>query len=404
MIKRLFLNILISLVLCFFLATANTFAGEANLAWDPPDVSTEVVGYKVYYGTASGVYPQSIDVGNMTSYTVSNLIDGQSYYFAVTTYNALGVESYYSNEVSKLLTSPVSFYSLLVNKSGQGTVTGGDINCGTTCSNLYLLGTNLSLLATPATGYIFAGWSGACTGTDVCLVTMDAAKTVTATFAVVNTPVLTITKAGTGRGRVKSRKTTLVAAAIAILSDPDIDCGDTCVKEYESETTVTLTAEPEPGYSFSGWSGACSGTGDCTVAVSDVTSVTANFIPAAVSSDVAVSTGGGGGGGGCFIATAAYGSYLDPHVMVLREFRDKVLLKNKLGKMFVAFYYKNSPPIADRIREIGALRLATRLALTPFVYAMAYPSSAAMLLLSALLIIMAVVRKKKQGRLTSPLL
>ncbi len=81
----------------------------------------------------------------------------------------------------------------------------------------------------------------------MCLVTMDAAKTVTATFTVANTPVLTITKAGTGKGRVKSKKTTLVAAAIAILSDPDIDCGDTCVKEYESETTVTLIAEPEPG-------------------------------------------------------------------------------------------------------------------------------------------------------------
>ena len=395
MIKRLFLNIFISLVLCFFLATANTFAGEANLAWDPPDVPTEVVGYKVYYGTASGVYPQSIDVGNMTSYTVSNLIDGQSYYFAVTTYNALGVESYYSNEVSKLLTSPVSFYSLLVNKSGQGTVTGGDINCGATCSNLYLLGTNLSLLATPATGYIFAGWSGACTGTDVCLVTMDAAKTVTATFAVVNTPVLTITKAGTGKGRVKSRKTTLVAAAIAILSDPDIDCGDTCVKEYESETTVTLIAEPEPGYSFSGWSGACSGTGDCTVAVSDVTSVTANFIPAAVSSDVAVSTGGGGGGGGCFIATAAFGSYLEPHVKVLRNFRDRCLLTNSPGQAFVKFYYRHSPPIADVIRKHASLKYATRVALFPLIYTVEYPYLMAVLLIIAAGIGLAYKRRRK---------
>ena len=182
MIKRLFSNILISLVLCFFLSATNSFAGNATLAWDPPDFSTDVNGYKIHYGTSSGTYSQVIDVGNMTSYTVSNLIDGQTYYFIVTAYNALGYESNVSNEVSKLLSSPVSSYTLLANISGNGTVTGTNISCGTTCSYLYVLGTNVSLLAAPATGYIFAGWSGACTGTGVCLLTMDAAKTVTATF------------------------------------------------------------------------------------------------------------------------------------------------------------------------------------------------------------------------------
>jgi len=393
-IKKLFLSTIISLVLCFFLSATNSFAGSATLAWDPPDVSADVVGYKIYYGTTSGSYSQSIDVGNMTSYTVSNLTDGQSYYFTVTAYNALGVESYYSNEVSKLIPSPVSFYSLLVNKSGEGTVTGGDINCGTVCNNLYLLGTNISLLATPATGYIFAGWSGACTGKDVCLVTMDAAKTVTATFTVVNKPVLTIIKSLMGRGWVKSKKTTLVAAAVAILSDPDIDCGDVCVKEYESETTVTLVAEPEPGYSFSGWSGACSGTGECTVAVSDVTSVTANFIPAAVNEDVAVSTAGAGGGG-CFIATAAFGSYLEPHVKVLRNFRDRSLLTNTLGRAFVKFYYKNSPPIADVIRKHASLKYATRLALFPLIYTVEYPYLMAVLLIIAAGIGLAYKRRRK---------
>ena len=284
-----------------------------------------------------------------------------------------------------------------MNKSGGGTVTGGDINCGAACNNLYLLGTNLSLLATPATGYIFAGWSGACTGTGVCLITMDAAKTVTATFVLSKTIVLTVTKAGTGRGRVKSTKTTLVAAAFAILSDPDIDCGDTCVKEYESETTVTLTAEPEPGYSFAGWSGACSGTGECTVEVSDVTSVTANFIPAAVSNpDVALSTADGGGGGGCFIATAAFGSYLEPHVKVLRDFRDKCLLTNSLGQAFVKFYYRHSPPIADVIRKHASLKYATRFALFPLIYTVEYPYLMALLLIVSAGIVLAYRRRRTQ--------
>ena len=83
--------------------------------------------------------------------------------------------------------------------------------------------------------------------------------------------------------------------------------------------------------------------------------------------------GGGGGGGGCFIATAAYGSYLNPHVMVLRTFRDRYLETNTPGRLFVNFYYRYSPPIANYISKHEIVRMGMRWGLTPIVYAVAYP-------------------------------
>ena len=81
---------------------------------------------------------------------------------------------------------------------------------------------------------------------------------------------LSVTKAGTGTGTVTS-------------SPAGIDCGSTCSAEYASGTSVTLTAAAASGSTFSGWSGACSGTeATCTVSMSEARSVTANFALAPV--------------------------------------------------------------------------------------------------------------------------
>jgi hypothetical protein len=122
---------------------------------------------------------------------------------------------------------------------------------------------------------------------------------------------------------------------------------------------------------------------------------------------VGTTTGGGGGGGGggeltnsssgCFIATAAYGSYLDPHVMVLRKFRDEYLLTNRVGSALVRFYYRTSPPIADFIRDRDWLRVLTQWLLTPIIFGLKYPILTILVLSLAGLLLYLRQRKKTAG-------
>ena len=71
--------------------------------------------------------------------------------------------------------------------------------------------------------------------------------------------------------------------------------------------------------------------------------------------------------GGCFIATAAFGSAMEPHVGILRDFRDKYLIRNVLGRLFVNTYYRLSPPVADHISKHELLRRVVRVGLLPLV-------------------------------------
>ena len=70
---------------------------------------------------------------------------------------------------------------------------------------------------------------------------------------------------------------------------------------------------------------------------------------------------------GCFIATAAYGSYLNPHVKILRHFRDEFLISHSLGRKSVHLYYQYGPRVANHIEKYGFLRFLTRQALLPLI-------------------------------------
>jgi endoglucanase len=151
--------------------------------------------------------------------------------------------------------------------AGSGTVTSSPsgINCGSTCSANYSSGTSVTLTAAAASGSTFAGWSGACTGTAACTVSMTAARSVTATFNTSGTTrSLSVTKMGTGTGTVTS-------------SPAGINCGNTCTASYANGTSVTLSAAASSGSTFAGWSGACTGTATCALAMTTARNVTATF-------------------------------------------------------------------------------------------------------------------------------
>ena len=147
------------------------------------------------------------------------------------------------------------------------TVTGGAASG--TCTANFAAEQAVTLTAAPGANSSFVAWSRDCaaaTGALTCtLPASAAARTAGVAFAAVQP--LAVTVAGSGAGRVSS--------------DPaGIDCqkgSGTCSRGFNDGTNVTLTASSDGGSAFAGWSGACTGAGTCTVAMTQARNVTATF-------------------------------------------------------------------------------------------------------------------------------
>ena len=145
------------------------------------------------------------------------------------------------------------------------------------CTFRYANNTTVRLTATPSSGSAFKEWRNACTGSNpVCTVRMDQNRSVRAVFKRTGATTfrLTVTGEGDGSGSVTSQAG--LSPAIACDLSGGSPAG-ACSGNYPGGTSVTLTAAAAAGHTFTGWSGACSGTGTCTVAMSTNRSVAANF-------------------------------------------------------------------------------------------------------------------------------
>ena len=155
-------------------------------------------------------------------------------------------------------------------------------------------------------------------------------------------------------------------SADASAGSASVTCGASCKWTASSNSSwITITSgasgngSGQVNYSVSANTSAASRTGSLTIAGSTFTIVQEAGAPPVTSG------GGGGGGGGCFIATAAFGSALEPRVVTLREFRDRYLMPSFTGRAFVELYHLLSPPMAEAIAADEGLRAGVRAVLAP---------------------------------------
>ena len=200
----------------------------------------------------------------------------------------------------------------------------------------------VNLVATPSNGYQFVNWTGnvgtiANVNAAITTITLNGDYSITANFEAIPAGQYSLAIASSGCGFVNT---------------PGEGFFD-----YDKGTVVELVANAVGDNPFVEWRGDVSTIADVEDATTTITmhgdyAITATFLC---------------GYGMCFIATAAYGTPMAKEIEILREFRDKYLMTNPVGKGLVEFYYRVSPPIAEFITKHPSLKPIVRVGLLPVV-------------------------------------
>jgi Divergent InlB B-repeat domain len=255
----------ILLILVAALGTRGAESAQLLLTWI--DNSAGEASFRIERKASSDSSYGELTLQNpgVTSYFDTTVLAGETYCYRVQAYDAVGSSGYSNEACGSAATSLVLTVSL--SGTGQGTVSSSPdgISCGTDCAETYSSSTVVTLSAIAESGSTFDGWSGGgCTGTGTCTVMGNTPVTVGAAFNIAPPTFYPLSVAVAGPGKVTSSPT-------------GITCGTDCTEPYTSGANVTLTATPNKGAQFLGWSGACQGTGTCSVTVQAATSVAATF-------------------------------------------------------------------------------------------------------------------------------
>ena len=191
------------IVLCAFTASRAVALESVTLAWDA-NTEGNLAGYRLYYGGASHAYTNVSNLGNVLT-TSMDLLEGGTYYFALTAVNTRGEESDYSAEVSHSI--PAIRSAITIATVGAGTVS-PNLN-----GQLLNVGWPYSVRAIPASGHAFRNWSGDISSTSAQLsFVMTSNLTLSANFYDNSRPLIAITSPG-GNVRVTNSSLTISGTA-----------------------------------------------------------------------------------------------------------------------------------------------------------------------------------------------
>lgn len=355
----------IGLLLALALVAAAVVPAYADDAWPAPP--------HLFEGTVSTLSPaEPVPAGTLvqafvgTDLRVSTTTEaGGHYYLAVpgeagdwVTFQVAGVVAnngtaveWKSMEVSNpfdltIPALPTSAYSLTMAVAPADTGTATD----TSGASPYAAGVAVSIKAVPASGYHFVNWTVTPSGVG----SFGNANNEQTTFTM---PAQDVTV--TANFEVGAEHTlTILASPITGGTVGDI----TGTSPYYEGEVVSIQAIAASGYQFVGWSATA---GSFANAAATTTTFTMPGEDAVITATFQLDQTGSGGI--CFIATAAYGSPVAEQLDVLREFRDVVLLPNRLGAELVSLYYKVSPPVAEFISRHEVVRTVVRAWLDPLV-------------------------------------
>ena len=196
----LFLLLFLSVPMLLF--TSINAHAQVTLSWTA-STSSNVTGYTLYYGTVSGNYTYNVNVGNTTSYTLSGLSTGATYYFAATAYDSAADQSAYSNQVSYTVPSACTYFISPTSQSFAASGDAGSVSVTTQSGCAWTAASAVSWMTVTSggsgTGNGTVGYSVAANATTSSLTAASTIAGLAFTVTEAGVPAYTITaSAGTG--------------------------------------------------------------------------------------------------------------------------------------------------------------------------------------------------------------